>query len=122
EALGKSGPRGLAYLRRSLSDKDSQVRRSTYDALAALLPDEAVAVWAAALRDADPSLRAYAVERLIKEADSSDEIEAIRAALIQAGGDRDASVRTAAIQFLALRGVIEADLAAAYREALAEAI
>jgi HEAT repeat protein len=124
EALGRSGPGGLAFLRRALSDSHADVRRSTYDALALLMPDDAADIWTAALRDQDSPLRVYAVERLIALADTAGKslTPEVQAGLVLAGADRDPAVRIPAVNALILRGVIEKKLAGACRDALAEAI
>jgi HEAT repeat protein len=116
--LGRAGPPALRLLQRFLSDGDPALRRATYEALAELLPEDAVGVWSRGLKDPDEAVRHWAVERLAALPDGPE----ARAALTNAACGADAVVRNAAVRALLAREVSAPELAIPYRDALVEAL
>lgn len=118
QGLGRAGPKALALLRRFFSDENASLRRATYEALAELLPDECVSAWSRASRDADSSIRLWAVEKLVALPDGDEP----RRALVKAARDADRQVRSAAVKALIEREIVLPSLAKEYRDTLVDAL
>ena len=118
EGLGRAGPRALRLLRHFLGDEDATLRRATYDALAQLLPDDQIKLWARGLQDPNPHLAEWSLQRLVELPDGDE----ARRALVRVAREEEGALRANAVKALAARDVCLLSLARKYATTSREAL